>query len=116
MLHKLLSKRILVCLGLYFYQSFLDFNKANILEIYKTYSPVIGPQVAKFPVFFLLAFIIHRAFIHGLIVKIFTREEKILFYYMVTDLVIFGGQQLYYSLENYFLNLMTLLNQLHLPS
>jgi uncharacterized membrane protein len=91
MLRKLLSKRILSCLGLYFYQSFLDFNRANILEIYKTYSPLIGPQVAKFPVFFLLAFIMHRAFIHGLIVKIFTREKKILFYYMVTDLIIFGG-------------------------
>lgn len=94
MLRKLLSKRILVCLGLYFYQSFLDFNRAYILEIYKTYSPLTGPQITIYPVYFFLAYIIHRAFIHGLIVKIFTGEKKILFYYMVTDLIIFGGASL----------------------
>ncbi|GAL84449.1 hypothetical protein MYP_1677 [Sporocytophaga myxococcoides] len=76
------------------YQSSLDFNRTDILEMYKTYLPIIGPQVAKFPLFFLLAFITHRAFIHGLIVKFFTGEKKILFYYMVTDFIIFGGAAL----------------------
>src|SRR6478609_4103056 len=94
MSQKLLSKRILVCLALYLYQSFLDFNRTSILNLFKTYSPFIGPQVAKLPVVFLLIYIIHRAFIHGLIVKVFTGEKKILFYYMVTDLIIFGGAAL----------------------
>ncbi|WP_028979079.1 hypothetical protein [Sporocytophaga myxococcoides] len=94
MRHKLLSKRILACLALYLYQSFLDLNRNSILDFYQSYSPIIGPQVAKFPVFFLLAFIIHRAFIHGLIVKIFTGEKKILYYYMLTDLLIFGAAAL----------------------
>jgi len=91
---KLLSKRIISCLALYLYQSFLDLNRIQILDFYKTYSPIIGPEVAKSPVIFLLTFIIHRAFVHGLIVKIFTGEKKILYYYMITDLIIFGAAAL----------------------
>ncbi|MBO9698616.1 MAG: hypothetical protein J7604_00320 [Sporocytophaga sp.] len=94
MSQKLLSKRILVCLALYLYQSLLDLNRTSILDLYKTNSPIIGPQVAKFPIFFLLTFIMHRAFIHGLIVKVFTGEKKILYYYMVTDLIIFSAAAL----------------------
>ncbi len=94
MLRKLLSKRILVCLSLYLYQSLLDQFRLLFLDLFKTYSPIIGPQVAKLPVVFLLIYIIHRAFIHGLIVKIFTGERKILFYYMITDFIIFGAAAL----------------------
>jgi|GEM_PF-7049958 hypothetical protein len=77
-------------MGLYLYQSFLDQFRTYFLNLFTTYSPVIGPQVAKLPLIFLLLYVVHRAFIHGLIVKIFTGEKKILFYYMLTDLCIFG--------------------------
>lgn len=94
MSQKLLSKRILACLALYLYQSLLDQFRTTFLDLFITYSPIVGPQVAKFPVVFLLIYIIHRALIHGLIVRIFTGEKKILFYYMVTDLIIFGAAAL----------------------
>lgn len=91
---RLLHKRILLCIALFAYQSCLDLKKISIRESYTLFQNEFLPFMNWFtlgnrPGLFVTLYIIHRAFIHGLIVRYFTGQKKMLLYYMILDLIIF---------------------------
>jgi|AntRauTorckE6833_2_1112554.scaffolds.fasta_scaffold140907_1 hypothetical protein len=93
---------ISLCAVLFLYQSSLDYNRnkleALLSDAIENNFPVISQFETK--IFFFL-FIIHRAFIHGLIIKIFTGKSKLLKFYMALDLFIMFSAGVTIVLNNY---------------
>lgn len=85
--------RIGISVLLFLYQSILDYKREELMVIYTNLQHNLFPFLEYFvlvdkPGMFLLLFVIHRAFVHGLIISIFTSEKKLLKYYVATDLLI----------------------------
>ncbi|WMJ72047.1 hypothetical protein RCC89_02505 [Cytophagaceae bacterium ABcell3] len=94
MLRKIFNQRILACVLLYIWQSILDLNKDSLISQYEhlrvQYLSIIDePLIAKMPAMFICLYILHRAFVHGLIVRVFTSKKALLRQYMALDLIIF---------------------------
>jgi hypothetical protein len=93
---------ISLCAVLFLYQSSLDYNRnkleALLSDAIENNFPVISQFETK--IFFFL-FIIHRAFIHGLIIKFFTGKSKLLKFYMALDIFIMFSAGVTIVLKNY---------------
>lgn len=90
----LLNKRILLSIALFIYQSCLDLKRMSITESYTLFQNEYISFMKWFtlgnrPGLFVTLYIIHRAFIHGLIVRYFSGQKKMLLNYMILDLIIF---------------------------
>lgn len=89
------SRKIIIGISvlLFVYQSILDLKREELtviyLELQHNFFPFLDNFVlAQKPGVFLLLFIIHRAFVHGLIISIYTNQKRLLKYYVATDLLI----------------------------
>lgn len=94
MLRKLFRKNILVCIGLFAYQSCIDLKRKFLIDTYTIFQrehlDILNFfTIANRPGTFIVLYIVHRAFVHALIVRYFTGKRSMLKNYMMLDLVIF---------------------------
>jgi hypothetical protein len=82
------------CTLLFLYQSVVDLNKEVLLSGYlylaKEYSGLLPWFISENGRLYTLLYFFHRAFVHGLIVRVYTRKSAMLRLYMLTDLSIFS--------------------------
>ena len=83
-----------IAVVLFVYQLLLDLNRPWLLSVYRplqtryfdwTTPFTIDAQIDPKPVIFLIVVVIHRAFIHGLIIRLFTGSPYLLRIYVLLD-------------------------------
>lgn len=75
--------RGVICVILFTYQSWLDLlREGRIKQLSQYLEPIVGFESFNF---LFLLFILHRSFIHGLILWVFSGKSKLLKYYMLLD-------------------------------
>ncbi|MCP4521551.1 MAG: hypothetical protein GY827_07670 [Cytophagales bacterium] len=93
------NKRIIYASIIFLYQSVIDFFRDDIA----TFLDNQNIKILSFSItgIFLFVLIIHRAFIHGIIIRILTQQKKLLKYYVVIDISMFSFFFLYEVLNNF---------------
>lgn len=100
-----LTKQYLIPGLLFIYQSGLDLKRSSIEHFWSGFQDVyfsfMNPYtITGMPIIFLMLYIIHRAVIHGVIVRLYTQQKNMLQHYMLLDMVIVVLAISFIAIEN----------------